>query len=134
MDANTFNQRLRHCERPADCTALFREAIAPYGLHTFAVGELDLSVREPTVIYVQDWPDSWRDFYIGTEFVERDPVVDALADRWEPFTWSELRERRSFDLGGQGQGIADAFGWREGLAVPLGRGLNRIGAVSMAGR
>jgi LuxR family quorum sensing-dependent transcriptional regulator len=135
MDAaSEFNLRLRRCETPTECTELFRDAIAEFGLHTFAVGELDLAVRERTVIYIQDWPDDWRSFYLGTAFVHRDPVVDALVDRWEPFTWTELRTRRSFDLGPQGQGLASSFGWSEGLAVPLGRGQNRIGVVSMAGR
>jgi DNA-binding CsgD family transcriptional regulator len=114
MDAKEFNLRLRQCETPADCTQLFRGAIADFGMHTFAVGELDLAVRERTLIYIQDWPDPWRNFYLGAQFVHRDPVVDGLTDRWEPFTWSDLRADRCFDLGG--------------------RGLNRIGVVSMAGR
>lgn len=134
MDANAFNQRLRQCDLPDQCRLLFREAIEPLGLHTFAVGELDLAVRERAVIYVQDWPDDWRNFYIGTTFIERDPVVDALTNELQPYTWSQLRANRAFDLSDQGQSIANAHGWSEGLAIPLGRGLNRIGAVCMAGR
>ena len=134
MDAaSEFNLRLRQCETPTECTELFREAIAKYGMSTFAVGELDLAVRERTVIYIQDWPDDWRSFYLGDQFVHRDPVVDALVDRWEPFTWMELKAQRCFDLGARGQGLATSHQWVEGLAVPLGRGQNRIGVVSMAG-
>jgi len=135
MDAaSEFNLRLRQCETPTECTELFRAEIAQFGMHTFAVGELDLAVRERTVIYIQDWPDDWRSFYLGDQFVHRDPVVDALVDRWEPFTWMELKSRRCFDLGARGQGLASSHGWVEGLAVPLGRGQNRIGVVAMAGR
>jgi LuxR family quorum sensing-dependent transcriptional regulator len=129
-----FNTQLRGLKTLAACAELFRAAVAPFGFDTFACGELDLQVRERTVFYLVDWPEQWRRFYLGEGLVERDPLIDALAFRHQPFTWSELRKDRKLEkLGREVLERAAAAGWTEGLVIPLSRGTNRIGLVSLVG-
>jgi DNA-binding CsgD family transcriptional regulator len=129
-----FNTQLRGLKTIAACADLFRAAIAPFGFDTFACGELDLKVRERTVFYCVDWPDSWRRFYLSEGLVERDPLIDALTFKHQPFTWSELRRDKKLQkIGRDVLERAAAAGWTEGLVVPLSRGTNRIGLVSIVG-
>jgi DNA-binding CsgD family transcriptional regulator len=129
-----FNMQLRRLSTPAACADLFRAAIAPYGFDTFACGELDLKDRDRRAFYIIDWPDEWRRFYLGSGLIDRDPVINALAVRREPFTWSDLRQDRKLNKVGRGVlELAAGHGWTEGLVVPLVRGEGRIGIVSLVG-
>ncbi len=129
-----FNTQLRSLKTLSACGDLFRSAIKPYGFDTFACGEIDLKIRERTVFYLVDWPEDWRSFYLSEGLVERDPLIDALAFRHQPFTWSELRSDRKLQkMGREVLERAAAAGWTEGLVVPLSRGTNRIGLVSLVG-
>jgi LuxR family quorum sensing-dependent transcriptional regulator len=132
--AIAFNARLRRLTTPAACATLFREAIAPFGFDTFACGELDLSERARNVFYIIDWPDSWARFYAQSGMINRDPVVEELARRRQPFSWSDLRaDRKLAKAGRQALDLAAAEGWIEGFVVPLPSAGQRVGLVSMAG-
>jgi len=134
VKAFEFNLAIRRQTSLADCAALFRSEIAPFGFDTFACGELDLNDRDRTVFFVIDWPDSWHRFYVASGLIERDPVVSALATRREPFTWSDLRADRSLPaVGHKALDLCAAEGWVEGLVVPFGQVGSRVGLVSMAG-
>ena len=134
-DAFLFNLELRRLQKPDACAALFREAIARYEFDTFACGELDMRDRDRCVFYLIGWPDAWRRFYVGSGLVHRDPLLDALATRQDPFTWSDLRAERLLPkVGRSALELAAAEGWTEGLVVPMRQSGNRVGLVSMAGR
>ena len=133
-DAFAFNAAVRTMTTPSDCTMLFRRAIAPHGFDTFACGEVDLNNRERSVFYILDWPDNWRRFYATSGLIDRDPVVDALATRRTPFTWTDLRtDRKLAKAGREAVDLVAAAGWTEGLIVPLPNTGGRVGLVSMAG-
>jgi DNA-binding CsgD family transcriptional regulator len=133
-DAYRFNLAIRRLGTPAACGALFRETIAPFGFDTFACGELDLRDRDRNAFYIIDWPESWQRFYVGSGLINRDPLVDALATRSEPFTWSDLRaDRKLAKAGREALDLAAAEGWSEELAVPIPRSGHRVGMVSMVG-
>ncbi|MDR3511694.1 MAG: LuxR family transcriptional regulator [Caulobacteraceae bacterium] len=134
-DAFQFNNQLRRLNDLASCASLFRKAIAPFGFDSFVCGEVDLSDRDRTAFYIIDWPDGWRDFYFGAGLIERDPVIDALPHRREPFTWSDLRrEGRLARAGKEALDIVAAHGWTDGLVTPLPCGPQRFGLVSLFGR
>jgi len=133
-DAFEFHSRLRRLSSIESMTRLYRDAIALHGFDTFACGELDLKNRERTVFYVIAWPERWRRFYLQSRLVERDPVVETLAYRREPFTWSDLRtDRRFHNLGREALKLAAQHGWVQGLVVPLPGSGSRVGLVSLAG-
>lgn len=133
-DASAFNAELRRLDTPAACKALFSASIEPYGFDTFACGEVDLTDRERAVFYLIDWPDAWTRFYVGSGMIDRDPLVDGLASRREPFTWSDLRADRAMARAGSAAlDAAAAAGWVEGLVVPLPTIGTRAGLVSLAG-
>ena len=118
----------------AACSAYFLQAILPYGFDTFACGELDLENRVRSAFYIIRWPESWTKFYVGSGMIERDPIVNELAYRREPFTWSDLRADNKLQKAGRAAlTAAAAAGWDEGLVVPMPRGVNRVGLVSLVG-
>lgn len=133
-DAFEFNTRLRRLDTPAACADLFRAVIAPFGFDTFSCGEVDLVDRDRSAFYLIDWPERWREFYVSANLIERDPLLDALPSRLEPFTWSDLRRDRKLSrLGSEALDLAAKHGWSEGLAVSLPRGPNRFGLISLVG-
>ena len=117
------------------CADLFRDAVAPFGIDTFACGEVDMEDRGRSVFYLIDWPDAWREFYIASGMVERDPVIDALAARRGPFTWSDLRADGALSVAAiRTLDSATSFGWVEGLVVPVSRRGLKVGLVSLVAR
>ena len=133
-DAFDFTTELRRLHRLAECEALFADAILPFGFDTFASGEVDLVDRERTVFHLIHWPERWRQFYFASGLIERDPIVNELERRREPFTWSDLRDDRKLKQAGRDAlDHARTAGWNEGLVVPIGQAGNRIGLVSMVG-
>jgi LuxR family quorum sensing-dependent transcriptional regulator len=133
-DAFQFNTQLRRLSDTAACAELFRGTIAPFGFDTFACGEVDVADRDRTTFYIIGWPDTWRDFYQASKLIQRDPLLDALPHRPEPFTWSDLRrDRKLSGAGTEALDMALAHGWSEGLVVPLPRSRGRFGLVTLAG-
>jgi DNA-binding CsgD family transcriptional regulator len=133
-DASEFNTLLRRLTTPKACAQLFRQAISTYGFDTFSCGEVDLNNRERCVFYIIDWTERWRRFYFESGLVHRDPLLEVIAFRDEPFTWSDLRaDQKLAKVGTTALDLAAEEGWVEGLVVPLSRGGGRIGIVSMAG-
>jgi LuxR family transcriptional regulator, quorum-sensing system regulator BjaR1 len=120
---------------PKACSRIFLKAIAAFKIDTFACGEVDLAALERTVFYAIGWPDTFRKFYFGAGMIRRDPLLDALKRRHAPFTWSELwRDRKASAFGSKALQVIAEHGWTEGLAVPIPRGDQRFGLVSLAGQ
>src|SRR5882672_6043744 len=120
---------------PKACSRIFTKAIAAFQIDAFASGEVDLAAMERTVFYAIGWPDTFRKFYLGAGVIQRDPLLDALKRHHVPFTWSELRlDRKEWTIGSKVSQIIAEHGWTEGLAVPIPRGDQRFGLVSLAGR
>ncbi len=131
-----FEQALRACEAIKDCTALLRTELGQGGFNTFACGELDLDNKERYAFYVIDWPDEWRQFYLENDLMIDDPIVDALRDRRNPFTWTELLQSQNVSRRGKDiLKLAGDRGWTEGFVVPIRRSVRaRVGLVSLAGK
>jgi LuxR family quorum sensing-dependent transcriptional regulator len=133
-DAAAFNKHIRTLTTPQACSQAFMAAIADFGFDTFACGELDINNFERNVFYIIAWPERWARFYRDSGLMQRDPIVNELATRRAPFTWSDLRADRKFArVGREALALAAQFGWNEGLVVPLPQGGDRFGLVSMAG-
>ena len=134
LDAVRFYEELQEQDAVASCASLFKSAIRPFDFDTFACGEIDLSDRARNVFYAIEWPKSWRDFYVSSGLIERDPLLEALKFRHKPFTWSELRKDRKFPVAWRELlHLVVDYGWTEGLAVPVSRGGTRYGLVSLVG-
>ncbi len=121
---------------PKACTRIFRKAVAAFKIDAFACGEVDLTALDRTVFYAIAWPDSYRRFYFGTGLDRRDPLLDALKGRHEPLAWSELqRDRKKWSMiGTKALQVIAEHGWTDGLAVPIPRGNQRFGLVSLLAR
>lgn len=134
LDAYQFLLKLRRLRSLVSVVGHFRGAVASVGFDTFACGELDLTDRSRCVYYVIDWPDKWRRFYLNSGLINRDPVVESLAYRHEPYTWTDLRKDRRFgQLGRDAISLAAKHGWKQGFVAPIPSIGNRVGLVSLAG-
>jgi LuxR family quorum sensing-dependent transcriptional regulator len=133
-NAARFNDALRQLDTPGACQALFASAIAPLGFDTFASGQVDLINRERSTFHLIDWPEQWRKFYMRSGLLERDPLLNELAFRTMPFTWSDLRaDHKLAKVGRDALDQCAAAGWSEGFIVPLPQSSGRIGLISLAG-
>ena len=113
------------------CVDAFKSSVKPFGVTMFVCGEVDVENRRRSVMHVIEWPDDWTKFY-REGFVARDPLLNALMVRTEPFTWRELREDPNLpaqDL--QLLNLAAARGWNDGLVTQIPRGGARFGIVSL---
>jgi len=119
---------------PKACSRIFQKTVAAFKIDAFACGEVDLAAPERTVFYAMTWPDSYRRFYFSTGLNRRDPLLEALKGRHEPLTWSELqRDGKTWPIiGTKALQVLAEHGWSDGLAVPIPRGDQRFGLVSLA--
>jgi DNA-binding CsgD family transcriptional regulator len=117
------------------CTSLFRDAVAPHGFYVFSCGEVDINDREMSVFSVLHWPQALKDFYLSSNQVQTDPIIETLRHRQSPFTWSDMRADRTFAQAGTKllQLLAEEYALTEGLIVPFAHGSGRFGIVSLAG-
>jgi LuxR family transcriptional regulator, quorum-sensing system regulator BjaR1 len=134
IDPVRFYADLQNCKDVASCARLFKQALKPFGLDTYAYGEVDLANRDRIVFYILEWPERFRKFYIATGLIEQDPLLDAVRIWQKPFTWSELRADRALSNFTREtlQHLAENS-WTEGLVVPVARGGTRYGVVSIIG-
>ena len=134
-DALRFYAELQQRTSVAACSALFKKAIAGFGFVAFACGEIDLADRSRNVMFIAEWPEAWLHFYVRSGFINRDPIVNALAFYREPFEFADIvREPRFSNGDREALRAAAEYGWGRGLAVPVARGGTRFGLVTMIGR
>lgn len=134
-DIFTAIRDLQAARAPEICVAIFRTVLDRCNIDTFASGEIDLRSRSRMVFHVIGWPQDWRNYYFSSGLMQRDPVISALDHRISPFTWAELRADRTLQhVGTEALERAAEAGWTDGLIVPLPRGGNRVGVVSIVAR
>jgi DNA-binding CsgD family transcriptional regulator len=113
----------------------FREYVRQFHIDTFSSGEIDIANRKRVVFHTMEWPQDWQDYYFNSDMLERDPVVEALANIHSAFTWAELRTIRGLDIAGtEALNKIAAAGWTDGLVVPLARAGTHYGIVSLVTR
>ncbi len=119
----------------AACSALFKDAVAHFGIVAFACGEIDLADRGRNVMFITEWPEAWLRYTVKSGFIDRDPVVNAVAFYRRPFEFEDIvREPRFSSCEREALRAAAEYGWSRGLAVPVARGGTRFGLVTMIGR
>lgn len=110
-------------------------AISPTGLDTVMAGGLASGI-DPSKgqFYFNNWPAKWRDQYRDSLMVNKDPLLTEARLSMVPFTWSELRQRQPLDKDfAATMDLAIAWGWSEGLAVPIHGPGAFLGLVSFCG-
>lgn len=133
-DPLRFYTELQARTSVAECSALFRDAVARFGVVAFACGEIDLADRSRNVMFIVEWPKAWIDYYVKSGFIEQDPIVNALRFHRKAFSFGDIiRDRRFSRLDREALRAAAEYGWSRGLAVPVARGGERFGLVTMIG-
>ena len=130
-----FYADLQECGSVAECADLFRGAIAPYAIEAFACGEIDLADRDRNVLFIAEWPPAWKQYYLRSGFIKRDPILNAVWIYRKPFTFDDIvHDPRFSTFDREAIRAAAEHGWRRGMAVPVARGGSRFGLVTMIGR
>ncbi len=134
-DALCFHARLQECASVAACAELFKGAVAQFGIHVVACGEIDLVDRGRNVMFIADWPKAWMRYYVRSGFVDRDPVLNALKVYRRAFSFVDIiHDKRFSTFDREALRAAAENGWTTGLAVPVARGGTRFGLVTLIGR
>lgn len=100
-----------------DLAALFTQAVGPFGIATYAIGQLRKDGK-PNIIYITTWPKAWMELYAANGFIADDPLVAEAVVNPDPFTWDEMMTERGY-AGNRVIAAAAKFGWHEGFAVPV---------------
>jgi DNA-binding CsgD family transcriptional regulator len=133
-DALAFYAELQKLTSVAACSELFKLTLSPFAIGAFACGEVDLADRNRSVMFIAEWPRDWLRFYVASGFIERDPILDALQVCREPFSFSDVSRDPKFSTTERAaMKLAAQQGWSQGLVVPVDRGGERIGLVTLFG-
>jgi DNA-binding CsgD family transcriptional regulator len=126
---------LRERKTAAACADLFKETVAKFGMHAFACGEIDLADRERSVIFAAEWPKAWIRYYVKSDFIHNDPILNTLEKRRETFSFDDICHDLGFpNLDNEFVRAAADEGWARGIAVAIPRGGTRFGLVTLLGR
>ena len=113
----------------------FKPIVASLGIDAFACGRMHLHDRKLATFLIIDWPERWRQFYVKSGLLDRDPLLDHLHETTDVFTWSELRRsRRMTKAGSEAIALAAEHGWTEGIVVPVDVSPPFVGLVSLVAR
>jgi hypothetical protein len=58
-----FHARLNSEDSISGCPRQFLKALKPFGIITFACGEIDTAAEQRAVFFAVEWPEKWRNFY-----------------------------------------------------------------------
>lgn len=84
---------------------------------------------------LNSFPQEWVRHYGESGYITSDPVVRELFLSYQPFTWSEVLQRRQIGpLERRIMGECAEVGMQEGFVVPIYQGGGYTGLVSLAGR
>jgi DNA-binding CsgD family transcriptional regulator len=130
---------LDRCGTDTDVPALtvaFLEAACAFGLESGAGGAwVGMGARRAYRFYFNTWPADWLAIYNEHQVFFDDPIVLEAQRRMTPFRWSELEQRRPLSAPSQEiMKLAHAYGWADGLVVPVHGPAGYQGVVSLASR
>ena len=117
-------------------SALFQRSIEIVGMTCSACG----MVTGPKAVsanpfHFTNWPPAWMELYISSGFLDIDPLPRYAIASGTAATWSEIISKISKHDPGFGViATAAAWGFTEGMVVPLRNSVGDLGLVSMGGR
>lgn len=131
-----FAAALLACVSIEDVRSYFSSVIALYGYTASACGAFLPADKGPEPHYFfLDWPPGWLALYSERNFVANDYGVAEARRRIAPFTWLEAKAARTLSRGEQEVwDTVVAWGWTDGLSVPIHGPGGYFGLVVMAGK
>ncbi len=128
---------LDRCGTEEDVPGLVRaflQTAAAFGLEHGAGGAWTGMGRKRSYrFYFNTWPADWVTLYSERQVFHDDPIIMEAQRRMTPFLWRDLQKHRS--LGDQSARIMEqvfAYGWVDGLVVPVHGPAGYQGVVSLA--
>jgi DNA-binding CsgD family transcriptional regulator len=130
-----FVHTIEAVDDPAAVAAAFQTFVADFGFKTaccMKVPDHGESIRDAALIH--STPDGWNERYVARDYVLRDPMVTEMFRTYEPYSWSDVLERR--DLSKLERTIvseASEFAMNVGFVVPIFGNGGYAGMVSVTG-
>ena len=133
-DVLSFHAQLRERTTVAACSELFKDAVARFGIHFVACGEIDLADRGRNVMFIAELPKTWMRDYVRSGFVDRNPVLNGLKVYRRAFSFVDMiHDKRFSTFDREALRAAAKNGWARGLVVPVSRGGTGFGFVTLVG-
>ncbi len=116
-----FIDAMKYIESSIDISAKLEQAIAEYGLTSFAISGIPLPTEDiAPYVLLNGWPADWFERYVSQNYVQVDPVIRHARVTDDVFIWSELlRANPPLHQARKLMQEASDFGMRDGLSVPL---------------
>lgn len=114
----------------AELNVRFRREAQVLGFTAYAAGQIaPYDAHRPFLLL--DWPRRWMELYAAQGFAREDLALVIARQETRTFSWDEIRRRWPGAQPRIWEAVA-AFGWQDGLVVPVrGPGRSR-GVVSLA--
>lgn len=109
------------CQHIEDLEVLgtqFGKAIKELGFCWYMVNEL----HEPPILgtaFLKDWPEEHVNGYMEKFYYNKDPAFLIVAHTSEPISWVDAKSAFPMDGSQQVYGLAEDFGVRGGLIIPI---------------
>ncbi len=133
MDAIDFVARCDNGKNVEPLVSEFQEHLHALGFSCSAAGGwIGVGANRTHRFYFNTWPEDWLVLYNKQEIFKIDPIVAHARRSLKPFRWTELRKAIDDPHTARVAQIADAYGWREVLGVPIHGPYGYQGLVSMA--
>lgn len=128
-------ERIRTADTTDDILQELKNEFVQYGYESFIISGLphhDISVA-PFVL-LNGWPKDWFKRYVQLGYVNKDPVARHCFATADPFLWSEITFRTSFDAHAERvMNEAREFGLHGGLCIPIYLQNGMQGCLSLIG-
>lgn len=123
------------CESMGALEDVFSSAMLEFGLTACASGMVTgPKSRSPDPFHFTSWPKPWLALYLERDFLRKDPIPRWAIGSGLPVRWSELKALLTpGDPGHEVFRTAEAWGFTEGIAVPVRSRSGALGLVSCGG-
>jgi LuxR family quorum sensing-dependent transcriptional regulator len=115
---------------------IFADRLNPLGQTVAACGMVTgAKAISGNPFFFVTWPQAWLDLYVERDFVRKDPLPRWALVSGLPVTWSALKKRLPRNDPGQEVCQAgEAWGYTEGMAVPVRSAAGELGLVTTGGK
>jgi DNA-binding CsgD family transcriptional regulator len=114
---------------------LMAETVSRYGLTAYAGGMVTGPIAHSSLpLYFMNWPANWRAIYAERGWIRKDPAPRWALVSGAPVAWTDIiATLPRNDPGHEVYAEAIAYGYREGLVVPIRTADGSLGLVSSGG-
>jgi len=133
-DLGDYAQHITACATLEGVGEVFRREVARHGYVSSMCRLVASADSQPLRPLFRNWPESWKKLSDARGLGARSPVLQRARQTLLPFTWTDVAGSHLTAGEREVLTIAYAWGWTEGVVVPVHRPDGYFAYVGMASR